>query len=381
MKIYSRLEKEVEKLKKITAVKGPENLLLTETIINLLQSKDLLRLPGRLDIFRELFPAFVHSLGSKKVRAALETLQKAYDLEVVIKGMKFEDEIDWLIRSESKVADELRWLITRLEAWELRELVSLTRSRFISYDNIARTAEFPNLVNGFRMMLSELPERSGLLIKEYKEVIENFRKTGLINEVDFYHIKGEIMEILSNSLKQDYLAAVRAEVGPKSVLIENVMAKTKLTRAGELSRSASFLQIWDGIIAEITDDTLNIFVKFEIKSGRHGYFSGTDQILDTFFNRFTSFGDQLKIIHPSTGKEMIFALDKISKGTVKGVKGLDSGNVLITPLGVSNAMPDTKITSNAFDIDFLPLRISDIEVHAVDFEALVMDLLMAKIKL
>lgn len=372
MALYSKLEKAVEKLR--PAIKSlSANTDVMEAIVALTQVKRQLGRAESRKLFTMLIPEVSAAAETQKeFKSAMRILQKTFDNEVRGK-MKFANELDWFLKSESRLVDELRVLLTGIDLDDIRFLLNVTGDRMLSASNLVRNAHLPKVAKGFDTLMQapEARARVAKLLKPFLDngAIERFRKTGMISDLDFWKIKGGITEILSQSLKQARLEEIR-KTFPNAVLIENVMAKTKLTRDGKVSPSKAPLQIWDGIIAEIKGSQLIIHAKFEIKSGMQGFQQGMDQILDTFYHRFVSLGDELHLVH--NGKKHVFVNNPNVPGSIKG---LDGGNILIAPKGESSMLPNQRIDYGDFDLDYLLLKIDDIEIDHFDIEALVMDFL------
>ncbi|TXH71421.1 MAG: hypothetical protein E6Q88_07815 [Lysobacteraceae bacterium] len=374
MALYRNLEQAIEKLR--LAIKSADaNTQMMEAIVALAQVKKQLSRAECRKMFTELVPTISATAKThKEFKFAMRMLQKAFDAEVRGK-MKFANELDWFLRSESKLVDELRTLLVGIDLDDVRFLLNVTGDRMLSASNLVRNAHLPKVAKGFDALLQAKDAKARLdkLLKPFVDngVIARFQQTGLISDKDFWKIKGGITEILSQSLKLSRLEEIR-KTFPNAVLIENVMAKTKLARDGTLNSSKSPLQIWDGVIAEINGSQLIIHAKFEIKSGMQGFQQGMDQILDTFYRRFISAGDELHLVH--NGKKHVFVNNPNVSGSIKG---LDSSNILIAPKGESSMLPNQRVDYGDFDFDYLLLKIDDIEIDHFDIEALVMDFLKA----
>lgn len=365
MSIYKQIENCAAKYGKELAAFGGR-AEVAEAVIAVAHSLKKMNDVEVKTIFTTLVPDVARVARSSKARIALESLQKAYESRV--RGeTKFKNAIDWLLNSKSKHVDELATLLTGLKRSELREIIYLSERRILQIDCVVRNSYLPKVSESFLRCVKKSPERLAKLFEDYQEVIEEFRKTGRIRETDFWKIKGTVTEMLSIVIKEAHLAEISKKY-PKAEIIENVMARTQLTRAGEIRRADAPRQIWDGIIAEVSDGELNILFKFEVKSGMQGFREGFEQVLATQYNRFTSFGDEL-IITTKSGVRKIF------KGNA--IKGAKSENVLITPKGQSSMMPNQLVQEGDFSIKTLLLEVGGREIDHFDIEALTMDLLMS----
>lgn len=369
---YKALLREVERLKK-AALSSASKTEIMEAIAALAQVGKQLSVKGSRKVFTGLFPKVAPTTKSGDLEFVMDALQEAYDNEVRGKMKSFSNALEWFRKSESKVVKDLRRLLTGLDTDDFRHLLNVTGDRMIGAASIVRNAHLPKIAKSFDKLVyaPEHAARLKALLKPFVDngALERFKKTGMISDLDFWKIKGGITEILSESIKQDYLKEIRKKF-PNAVLIENVKATTRLTREGKLSGTQSPLQIWDGIIAEIKGSQLIIHTKFEVKSGMQGFKQAIEQILDTFYYRFVSKGDQLHISH--NGKQYVFVNSPNGSGSIKG---LDSANVMITPTGKSDMLPNQILDHGDFDIEYLLLKIDDIEIDHHDIEALVMDFL------
>lgn len=369
---YDTLVPAVERLKKAMQ-SGASRTEIMEAIVVLAQTGKQLNGKQARKVFTEMFAEVAPSTKSGDLEFAMDALQKAYDKEVRGKMKSFSNALEWFRKSESRVVKDLRRLLTGLDIDDFRHLLNVTGDRMIGAASIVRNAHLPKIAKSFDTLVyaPEHAARLKALLKPFVDsgALERFKKTGMISDLDFWKIKGGITEILSESIKQDYLKEIRKKF-PNAELIENVKATTRLTREGKLSGTRSPLQIWDGIIAEIKGSQLIIHAKFEVKSGMQGFKQAMEQILDTFYYRFVSKGDRLHISH--NGKQHVFVN---SPNASASIKGLDSANVMITPTGKSDVLPNQVLDHGDFDIEYLLLKIDDIEIDHHDIEALVMDLL------
>ena len=363
---YAELEPALARLRKAMLSKATRTEI-TEAIVVLGQLGKQLNAKESRKVFLDLMSEVAPSLKSGGLEFAMEAMQKAYDAEVKGKMTSFPNAFVWFSKSESKLVKELRRRLTGLEYDSLREVLNVTGNRMISAASVVHSSYLPKLVKPFEKAVQAAGPRAKLdqMLKPLIDsgAVKRFQETGLISDVDFWRAKGAIMELLAEETKLRYLKGRF----PKAFKIEGVMAITSTTRQGKTSKSTGLLQIWDGIIAEIKGDQLIIHVKFEIKSGSHGFEQGTTQILDTFYHRFVSKGDTLQLTHK--GKTMTFVN---SPNVPNSIKGADSLNVLITPKGVSDTMPNQAVDYVDFPLEYLLLKLDDIELHHRDVEALTM---------
>jgi hypothetical protein len=366
---YSGLEPALDRLRKAVLSDSARDEIM-EAIVAMAQAGKQLNATQTRKIFVDLMQEVAPSTKADELEFTMDCLQQVFDAEKHAKHLKsFTNGFDWFINSESKLVKELLERMTGLKRESIRHLLNVVGGRMLSAASISRSSYLPKLAKRFGKMVQAPGPRAKLdeMLKPLIDsgAIKRFQATGLISDKDFWRAKGAIMELLSEETKLAYLA----ERFPKARKMEGVTAITQTTRAGKASKAKGALQIWDGIIAEIKGSQLIIYAKFEIKSGSHGYLDGTTQILDTFYHRFVSKGDTLQITH--NGKVMTFANDGVS------IQGADSLNVLITPTGISEALPNQALDYGDFPLEYLILKIDDIDLHHRDVEALTMDFLKA----
>lgn len=362
---YDDLVEVVERLRKALNSVGPDSAAI-EAIVVLAQGGKLVGVKNARKVFTDIFPTIAPTLKARKeFRIALDALQKVFDTEVD-EVMKFTDELDWFLHSKSRLVEELRFLLTGVDLDDLRFLLNVTGERALSMNNIVRNSYLPKIEPAFRAMLNQSKQRLDELLHGSEAVIRAFQTTGLITDFNFWKIKGEVMEILALEIKKSYLAK-----HPNGILIEGVMAMTTLTRKGQVTKSRTPRQIWDGVIVEVTSSGLKILVKFEIKSGLQGFREGFNQVLSTHYNRFRSFGDELRVTL-ADGTERIFTINKKS-----GPDAIDdvAEHVLIVPRGESLILPNQRISDDEITLTSRLLTIGNVEIEHSDIEALVMDFL------
>jgi hypothetical protein len=350
------------------------NARVIEAVISMSEGGERLGARNGRKVFTEIFPEIAPVLKSDKdLHTTMEVLQKVYQEEVRRK-MKFTDALDWFLNSRSKLVDEIRALLTGIDLETLRLVLQVTGERAVSANNIVRAADFGTLKKEFVKVVSADDPRLARLMKELaeKDVIATLHATRFITDFHFWRVKGAVMEMLSASVKQGHLEEIQ-KLHPNAILIEGVMAMTRLTRLGLVTAAEAPRQIWDGIIAEVTPSGLLIHVKFEVKSGMQGFQQGFDQILSTHYSRFSSFGDELHVVLPG-GAKRVFTLSK--KNTRDSIRGEKSLNVLITPEGVSMVMPNQQLRSDDLDMITRLLELGGREISHTDIEALVMDFLL-----
>ncbi|MFO1304850.1 MAG: hypothetical protein U1F54_14040 [Burkholderiales bacterium] len=371
---YGDLVDVVENLR--LKLKNPTvNARVIEAVLSMAEGGERLGSRSARKVFTEIFPEIAPILRSdKELHTTMEVLQRVYQEEV--RGqMKFTDALDWFLNSRSKLVGEIRLLLTGIDVETLRFVLQVTGERAISANNLVRAADFGTLKKAFTKIVTATDPRLARLLKEFadKDVIPTLHATRFITDFHFWRIKGAVMEILSDSVKQDYLEKIKL-VHPNAILIEGVMAMTRLTRLGLVTAAEAPRQIWDGIIAELTPSGLLIHVKFEVKSGMQGFQQGFEQILNTHYSRFTSFGDELHVVLPNGSKRVFTLSKKSARDAIRGEKSL---NVLITPEGVSMVMPNQQLRSDDLDMITQLLELGGREVTHTDVEALVMDFLLS----
>jgi hypothetical protein len=347
-----------------------------EALVALTEVSKQMRPQDANRVFATLIPEISEAArSSPDLRFAMEALQKVFDTEVRGK-MKFANELEWFMKSQSKLVEELRLLLAGMNVDQIRYFLQVTGDRVIGYNNAVRNDYLPKIVDAFVEVIQQSPDRLAALTKFFSDngVIKEFQLSGLITDIDLWKIKGEIMEMLTLPMKLSHLKEVQKQF-PNAVLIEKVMAKTKLTKAGDVSASDTFLQIWDGIIAEVTNQGLRIITKFEVKSGMHGFQQGFEQIMRTQYTRFSSAGDEIRVVLKN-GAQRIFKFSN-KPNTPNSIIGIKSENILISPKGESAFLPNQAVKSGDFDFKTLLLELDGREIDHFDIETLVMDLLMS----
>jgi len=371
---YKILEEAVEKLR-AAMIPAKASDSIAETIVALHHAVKNLDKAQSLKLFTTIIPRVnTFAKESSEIRFALRSLQKAYDSEVAGKAKSFRDELDWLLKSKSKIVVEIQQLLLKnLDLAQFRHFLFLQSGRSLSFSNIVRNHYLQQLEKPFQEALVLSKDRLAILIKKYTDnnVIPNFQKTGQISEPHFWKLKGEITEMLCKQVKLDYLAEVR-KTYPKAQLFENVMAVTMKTREGAKTTTKAPRQIWDGIIAVPSKNGLKILKVFEIKSGLKGFDEALGQVRQTHMNRFVSKGDELHLVL-NDGTSMVYKLGDAGKTSIKMD---ESVNIMLNPAGESWMMPNQIFEDGEMKFITQLIELGKREIDHFDIEALTMDLLM-----
>ena len=227
-------------------------------------------------------------------------------------------------------------------------------SNRIPLEDIPRPASYEE--GRLQQDLAKLMSRLDKVFERLGNLKQEGIEEGTVNAGHFNIAKGNVAEVLSESLQEDVLPQVQQRF-PKAQIITGV--RVRLMGPDGLSDAKLFT---DNLIGTFEGTNLEVHGKFEVKSGPRGGAEATTQVFEWVEGRLT---DESQLLIPGHDP---FVWHPVKPGT-STVTGLANANTyLVTPrgaehLGADSAMQTVRdanrlaLKSTSSEIDYLTRRI------------------------